>query len=105
MSDKPEQIESIEQCLQSAFQADQLAMYALSVNRVPCNQSLADHPQIIVDATPTLQPGMFSVGAIGLINGVLHAAGINWLAAIKFSDEQDGDGRRKIIGFVMLPRQ
>jgi hypothetical protein len=105
MSDKPEQIAAIERCLQSAFDADPSAMHALCVNRVPCNQTLADHPQVVVDETPVLARGLFSVGAVGLINGVLDAAGIPWVAGYQLSAELDEDGRRKMTGFTMTPRK
>ena len=84
--------------LQAAFAADQNAIHALIVNRVPCNQFLADDPFVIVDQPPVLPAGNWQVGAIGLMNAVLAANGLPLVAA-KFSDEKDTMGRAKLLGF------
>lgn len=86
------------EALQSAFIADQNAIHALIVNRVPCNQFLADDPFVVVDRPPVLAAGNWQVGAIGLVNAVLAANGLS-LVAVKFSDEKDSDGRSKLVGF------
>lgn len=86
------------ECLNVAFKADPNAIHALIVNRVPCNRSLADDPFIQVDGSPVLPPESFQVGALGLVNGVLSASGLP-MVAIQFTDDMDGDGRRKILGF------
>jgi hypothetical protein len=86
------------EALNAAFAADPNAIHALMVNRVPCNQALADDPFVQVDIPPVLAPGNFQVGAIGLINGVLAANGLP-LVAHKWSDELDNDGRPRLVGF------
>lgn len=93
-------IEKVVDALNGAFAADPGAIHALIVNRVPCNQALADDPFVQVDCPPVLRDGLFQVGAIGLINGVLAAIGLP-LAATMFSDEKDSDGRSKLIGFTV----
>lgn len=85
-------------CLNAAFAADPNAIHALLLNRVPCNQSLADDPYILVDAAQTLPAGFFQVGALGLVNGVLAANGLP-LVAVQFSESVDIEGRHKILGF------
>jgi hypothetical protein len=102
--EKPATVLAMEKCLQEAFAADPSAMLALAVNRVPCNQVLADHQHVIVDEAPTLAKGSFTIGPIGLINGMLHAAGVDWCMAIQFSDERDADERRKVTGFTFVPK-
>lgn len=84
--------------LQEAFLADPNAIHALMVNRVPCNQKLADDPFVVVDQPPVLQSGNWQVGALGLINAVLAANGLP-LVASEFSKECDEGGRHKMIGF------
>lgn len=86
------------EALQAAFSADPNAIHALILNRVPCNQLLADDPFVVVDQTPVLPSGNWQVGAIGLVNAVLAANGLPLVAA-KFSDEKDADGRSKLLGF------
>lgn len=93
-------IEKVVAALNAAFAADPCAIHALIVNRVPCNQALADDPFVQVDCPPVLREGLFQVGAIGLINGVLAAIGLP-LAATMFSDEKDDDGRSKLLGFTV----
>lgn len=83
-------------CLNRAFSNDPAAIHALICNRVPCNQELAEHPNIPVDIN-VVGTG-FSVGALGLLNGALDAAGMQKIA-IKMSDEKDEFGRAKMLGF------
>jgi len=52
--------------LNRAVKADPEAMEALIENHVPCNQALADDPEIQVRATA----GMHSVGMLGILNGL-----------------------------------
>ena len=87
------------ECLNSAFAADPNAIHALMVNRVPCNQALADHPHVVVDNPPVIDGHHFSVGALGLVNGVLTANGLPRIGA-KFEPMSiDPEGRFKIVGF------
>lgn len=56
--------------LNDAASRDPAAIHALLVNRVPCNEALADHPHIQVDAGKTI-PNSSHVGTLGVINGIL----------------------------------
>lgn len=87
------------ECLNSAFAADPNAIHALMVNRVPCNQALADHPDVVVDNPPVIEGQHFSVGALGLVNGILTANGLPRIG-VKFEPmPSDHEGRFKIVGF------
>ncbi len=90
--------------LQSAFAADPAAIHALVCNRVPCNGALEAHPHVIVDASPVIQ-STATVGALGLINGMLLALDCDHVVGLRFDDEK-GDAERKLFkGFVLVPRQ
>ena len=88
--------------LQRAFEADPNAMHALTVNRVPCNQALADDPYVIVDNPPVLGRTHFSVGMIGVLNGVLVGLDLPRIA-YKLDDEVDAEGRHRFLGFCDVP--
>lgn len=90
--------------LQAAFESDPNAMHALIVNRVPCNQLLADDPFVVVEQSPILPDGNWQVGALGLVNAVLAANNLP-LVACKFSSERDETGRAKLLGFCEYPSE
>jgi hypothetical protein len=78
--------------LNEAFTMDPEALTALTNNRVPCNEALADHPTIqVLD-----EDGSPKVGLLGILNGIFGADenGQGCLAAL-YSD----DGVQK--GFVL----
>lgn len=87
------------ECLNKAFEADPNAINALMINRVPCNLEFAHHPLIPVDESRVLNPGLFQVGALGLVNGVLAAHGLPLVAA-KWDDTPDAEGRHRLLGFT-----
>jgi len=103
--------ERILDCLNSAFVADGSAIHALCCNRVPCNAVLAEHPTVQVDeplgsaaSSRPIPPsrdagsqvhGGFSVGALGLINGVVESA-TGRRVAVQWSD----DAPSRMLGFV-----
>ena len=60
----------------TAFHKDPAAIHALMTNRVPCNQALADDKFIVVESNAPRGYGGWTVSALGLINGVLSAAGL-----------------------------
>jgi len=80
--------------LNRAFKADKDAMFLLTINRVQCNLELATDPDIQAEHNRTT--GTLSVGALGLINGVLAANGLPLVAAMF---EDTGEGYSKMIGF------
>ncbi len=86
-------------CLNTAFQADPNAIHALIVNRVPCNKALADHPDVVVDNPPVIEGEHYSVGALGLVNGILTANGLPRIGAKFEPMPSDHEGRFKIVGF------
>ena len=55
--------------LNELIKIDAPAIAALIANRVPCNKQLADHPTVQCLA----QHGGFSVGMLGIINGLFGA--------------------------------
>ncbi len=77
-------IEKVLECLNAAYKQDREAMHALMINRIPTT-GLIDH-DIIVDENP-LNKGYYSVGCLGLINGILSSVGLP-LVAMKI--DQDG---------------
>lgn len=85
-------------CLNAAFVADPAAIHSLVLNRVPCNDALADDPFVIVERVKTLSGKHWSVDAIGLINAVLAANKLP-LVVWKFDDTKDAEGRHKLSGF------
>lgn len=75
-----EQTQAILNCLTTAFEADPGAIFALMTNRVPTNQAMIDHPHMVCDeAYVVSKPPTLS--ALGLLNGVLSAAGLPVVAA------------------------
>lgn len=85
--------------LTSACEADPAAMHALICNRVPCNQTLADHPTIPVDVNLVAAGESYAVGMLGVINGICEEV-TGKRVAVMFSDPPDDEGRRKIVGFT-----
>jgi hypothetical protein len=92
-----EQIQKVIDYLNSAFAADPDAMHAMiAMNRVPCNQAMADHPDVVVGKN--FITGGWTVGTLGLINGALTSMGLPRVA-IKWSDTKDENGRYQFLGF------
>lgn len=59
--------------LNRAFKADPVALSALLNHRVPCNNGVADDPEIQVQMLPG--EANATLGVLGLINGVLGTLG------------------------------
>ena len=59
-------LKTVIEILNGALEADRDAINELMFQRVPCNSDLANHHLIQVRA----RKGEFSVGALGLINGL-----------------------------------
>lgn len=81
--------------MNEAFAADPAAVHALIVNRVPCNDALADHPNIPVEGNIVTSQEHTVIGALGLINGVLDAMFGRKIAAI-----WNDDDKPKFMGFA-----
>ncbi len=78
-------------CLNKAFKADPSAMQALCTNRVPVNDILVNNTGMYTVADPNM------LGVLGVVNGVLEAAGLEKVSAIYDLFE---DGHPKMLGFV-----
>lgn len=85
--------------LNEAYAADPAAMHALIVNRVPCNQPLAYHPTVQVEANAVASGESFAVGMLGVINGICEAA-TGKRVAVMFSEPDAATKRSKIVGFT-----
>ena len=85
--------------LNEAYAADPAAMHALIVNRVPCNQPLADHPTVQVETNAVASGESFAVGMLGVINGICEAA-TGKRVAVMFSEQDATTKRSKIVGFT-----
>ncbi len=83
--------------LNDAFKADPNAIHVLFANRVPCNMTLADHPLVQVAENRALMGvgDNFTVGSLGVINGMLTALGYDKIA-MSFTT----DTIPQFIGFV-----
>lgn len=87
--------------LNEAYAADPAAIHALICNRVPCSRSLADHPTIQVEVNTVPLRESYSVGLLGIINGICEPI-TGKKVAIQFS-EPDGvptTKHLKILGFT-----
>ena len=70
--------------LNEAYAADPAAIHALICNRVPCSQALADHPTIQVEANTVASKESYSVGLLGVINGICESVTCKRVA-VKYS--------------------
>jgi hypothetical protein len=90
--------QSIVDLLNSMYANDPVATHALCINRVPCSQTLADHPTVIVDELG-FKTGRWVVGLLGVLNGLL--ADDPDKVAMMFED--NGPGSRHLTGFLLVP--
>jgi hypothetical protein len=93
---KTRTIQDVVDALNEAFEEDPVAIRALLINIVPCNEALAGHPTIQV---APMGSG-YTVGALGLLNGVLGALGLQLIAS-KWSNDTDERGAHKLLGFCL----
>ena len=89
-----EMAEEMIRCLNRAYQSDPDAIVALINNRVPCNEALEKDPHVMV--ADSLVSNRSLVGPMGLLNGVLQAAGLPRIAM--------QSRNRKMIGFILFPK-
>jgi len=66
-------------CLNSAYEKDPQAILALMNNRVPANR-LVTHPYVVVHAEKEIGDDLYSVGPLGVINGMFTAMGLPRIA-------------------------
>lgn len=80
MTDIPEDeeeivtVDDVIALLNKLLELDRPAIAALLANRVPCNESLANHPTVQVAA----QHGGYHVGMFGVLNGLFKTFGNEW---------------------------
>lgn len=94
-------------CLNSAFKADPGGMHCLMCTRVPTNQEMLDHPHVMVRREGVAD--YKSLGPLGVINGLLSAAGLPIVALQFVESEEPGSGvttkekKVTLTGFMMVP--
>lgn len=84
--------------LNEALAADPAAVTSLVTNRVPCNATLCEHPTIQAASVTTANGQVGFVGMLGIINGILGAAGAG-LVAVHCDIDHSGPTQR-IVGFA-----
>lgn len=80
--------------LNELIEVDRIAIAALVDNRVPCNQSMADHPTVPVYA----RHEGYLIGMLGILNGMFGTDDDGWGI---ISSVSDGDG---LLRFEALDR-
>lgn len=78
-------VRHIVELLQEAIELDRNAVSALVAARVPCNEALANHPTIQVGDSA----GCFSVGLLGILNGLCGVDAEDW-GAVAIDVDSDG---------------
>lgn len=66
MEPKTVDLDTAIEFINDLIELDRQAITALWLNRVPCNQALADHPTVQVGE----ENGQFVVGLLGILNGL-----------------------------------
>jgi len=89
--------------LNEAFEADPDAISSLFSTRVSCNSKLAVHRTIQVRAESPLPAGQgdFTIGTLGVINGILLALSIRPVAIAAWYDPETG----ALLGFGEVDAQ
>lgn len=93
--------------MQSAFLCDPVAMRALTINRVPCNQELADHTHVVVQQSQVAGPPRYEVGVVGIIVGIMDKLGCKQLISWSFdkvAGDYVGDDAVLFSGFKLVER-
>jgi hypothetical protein len=93
------EIQSVLDSLNEAYRRDPLAIRALLINVVPCNEDLANHRDIQVHDFGTPNGVGYMVGTLGVINGVLASIGLPLVASM-WSDSVDASGSKTLLGFM-----
>lgn len=84
------------QVLNEAYARDPAAIHALLCNHVPCNAALVDDPHVACLPNGVTPQAHFTVGMLGVINGILAANGLPEVAA----QWAVGCDNRALLGFV-----
>jgi len=95
--------------LNSLLESDPYAIAELLTVRVPCNQTLADHPTVQVAAGPDhgitfIRPGEYRVGILGILNGycgsIEEGPREGWGPIAAVYDINDDTKETKLVKFV-----
>lgn len=76
--------------LNDTFDADQVALLGLISHRVPCNDTLRDHPFVVCGRSDA---GGSDVGIVGVLNGLLASAGSPDVIGYQCDDHERPIGR------------
>ena len=90
------QVQIMVKALNAAVNANKAAMHALLINRVPVGQEMIDDPHMVVDSMPGSQS--YSLGMLGVINGILSSVGMPRIAA---RWEKEVDEGHNFVGFMI----
>ena len=75
LSPQDKALNKVLKCLNTAVKADKGAMYTLLCNIAPCKgKGLLNHPHVVIGRG--CSRGQYSVGMMGVINGVLTSIGL-----------------------------
>lgn len=92
--------------MNAAFLADPVAVYSLFEIRVPCNETLADHPFVVVSdmpvapkRSPVVSGSLARVGVLGFVNCALTSA-TGYRIVSLWSEPVDEEGNRALVGFT-----
>jgi hypothetical protein len=96
--------EAVLTVMQTAFEADPLAVHAACLIGTPCNQKLADHPHVVVMSSPVLPKAAGQVvGVLGFLNGILAYLGVENTIDLSFENKTEHGVFLK--GFALFPRE
>lgn len=86
--------------LNEAFESDPLSVSSLLQIRIPCNEELANHPQVVVrEETELVGPPTYSLSAFGIITGVVERlTGYRIARQIGITEDT---GREILVGFCL----
>lgn len=83
-------VEQAIELLNSALEADPIAIQNLMNSRVTCNDDLANHPTIQVGSDGVGEDSPFRVGLLGIVNGLFGTWNSNGYGAIHAECMSDG---------------
>jgi len=91
--------EKVVDYLNDLLEKDRPAIAALVGNRIPCNEDLADHSTCQIRC----QHGGFSVGTLGLLNGLcgIHENGRGAIVAVFDDVPQDKTTYKGLVKFIV----
>lgn len=88
--------------LNLAYEQDPSAIWTLMNTYTKCNEIIADHPTVQVLEKEVEGKKEYSLGFLGLLNGVIEEI-TGEKVCIRISDEDD-KGQRKILGFDVFTK-